>query len=126
MVEAAASGWASAGLFLAGIFIFLLAITSVQRGDGGLTPSVLDWLIAKMKSQPKGKVNRRSFMVDLLLSTKKSRDFHANLDEIAPIWKRAHGRRKAEWLRRREIVVAVLLHLMTPVLVLWEQVRKFI
>ncbi|HEX8365700.1 MAG TPA: hypothetical protein VF603_10515 [Allosphingosinicella sp.] len=74
----------------------------------------------------KPKVRRRSFLLDLLLPMKLARDVQANLDEVTPIWVKAHGRRRAAVIRAAQIGRIIAGHHLRPLVRFFERVLKIL
>jgi hypothetical protein len=58
---------------------------------------------------------KRSYFVDLLMPMSIHNDVQLNLAEMMPIWISAHGRKRAEWIRRTQIFLIVVGHYRTAI-----------
>lgn len=77
-----------------------------------------------VKWDRRGKIARRSFLLDLLLPIKIAKDAQANLEEVTPLWLKAHGRRRAAFIRLTQIVMIIGGHWLHPALRFFERMLK--
>lgn len=82
------------------------------------------WDIFDIASRSDDKV--RSFSLDLFLPFNVARDAQASLEEVFPIWEAAHGKPRALWIRRIQIVRIVVGHHFIPVITFFERVMKIV
>lgn len=70
--------------------------------------------------------SRRSLMLDLLMPMRAAQDVQANLEELMPIWIKAHGQRRANSVRFAQLVRIIIGHHCAPLLAFAERLLKIV
>ncbi len=50
---------------------------------------------------------RQSLLIDMLVTSDRAQDMHANLADLYPAWVQRHGQRKAAWVARMQIAMLI-------------------
>lgn len=69
---------------------------------------------------------RRSLALDLLLPMNVANDVQASLQELMPIWIDAHGKKRAGWIYRIQVLRVIFGHHASPAIGFFERVLKIV
>lgn len=116
---------------LAAVFAIVGAALSFRgmkqvASDEQFYKDLLRLVVALQKNEKRASDRVRSFSMDLLLPPSVAVDAQACLDEVYPIWIAQHGRRRARWIRRFQIIRIVVGHHAIPVLGFAERILRIV